>query len=237
MKAQSGSDSPLQNPTSASKPQASGNPYAPSVPISLYREVSAELQATKALLESANHQNQQLTQQNQQMRQEVERLVQSAMTLQQLANVKLKGVDVAQPPLPQPTVPPAMPTVAAGESEAIASMLRNQAFRSEEPATSAADRTADNTADRTVNRTADRTADRAADNVETPDTAPVPQPFLSDELIVEQAVSPAPSASKPVAPRDMGGLWLAITLIFIVITAFGAGFLVVRPFLQAPNSR
>jgi len=47
------------------------NPYLLSVPLSVYRELAAELQAAEAMLDSCNAQNQHLAKQNQQLRQEI----------------------------------------------------------------------------------------------------------------------------------------------------------------------
>ncbi len=72
---------PPTNPNPGNPP----NPgYAPSVPISVYREVIAELQATRAMLDSLHNQNQQLVIQNQQFRQGIERFSQAASQLRQL---------------------------------------------------------------------------------------------------------------------------------------------------------
>jgi hypothetical protein len=57
--------------------------YAASVPISVYREISADLQVTQAMNESLKTENHKLIQQNQQLRQELDRLVQSAVHTQQ----------------------------------------------------------------------------------------------------------------------------------------------------------
>lgn len=78
---------PSGNSANSSHPSpAPGNGYAPSVPISVYRELAAEMQASQALLEFLKTQNQQLIQQNQQLRQEINQLAQSALYAQQLAN-------------------------------------------------------------------------------------------------------------------------------------------------------
>lgn len=74
----------MQNPGS-DRPPTPNNAYCPSVPISVYRELSAELQAAQAMLEVLNNQNQQLLQQNQQLRQEIDKVVQSTQNLQQIA--------------------------------------------------------------------------------------------------------------------------------------------------------
>ncbi len=73
----------MQNP-GTDRPATPNNAYCPSVPISVYRELSAELQAAQAMLEVLNNQNQQLLQQNQQFRQEIDKVVQSTQSLQQM---------------------------------------------------------------------------------------------------------------------------------------------------------
>ncbi|NJL23707.1 MAG: hypothetical protein HC895_27585, partial [Leptolyngbyaceae cyanobacterium SM1_3_5] len=82
MKSQPQSDA--VTPTAARSNASAG--YAPSVPITVYRELAAELQATKTLLDSMNTQNQQLARHNQQLRQEIEQLAQSAINLRQSAD-------------------------------------------------------------------------------------------------------------------------------------------------------
>jgi hypothetical protein len=71
-------------PTPVSETTASV--YAPSVPISLYREVVGELQTAKSSVAFLHTQNQQLLEQNQKLRVEIERVVQSALHLRQLAD-------------------------------------------------------------------------------------------------------------------------------------------------------
>src|ERR671932_1404082 len=96
----------MQNPpTDRYTPPTPGNKYSPSVPISVYRELAAELQAAQAMLESLKAQNQQLVKQNQQLRQEVEKAVQSAQHLQQIV-ASFGSVSEAEVPRPQPTMPP-----------------------------------------------------------------------------------------------------------------------------------
>ncbi len=76
---------PNAKPSGNPNPPAN-NPYSPAVPISLYREVAAELQSAKTRAESLNLQNQELVQQNQQLRLEIERVVQTALQLRQVAD-------------------------------------------------------------------------------------------------------------------------------------------------------
>ena len=49
--------------------------YAPSVPVSVYKELAIELQASKALSEALNAQNQQLLRQNNQLQQELDKAI------------------------------------------------------------------------------------------------------------------------------------------------------------------
>lgn len=59
--------------------------YAPSVPLSVYRELAAEMQANQETIAQLKTQNQQLVQQNQQLRQEIQKLFTSTLHLQKLA--------------------------------------------------------------------------------------------------------------------------------------------------------
>lgn len=200
MKSKANSDTSLRNAIAPGQEHTPGTNYAPSVPISVYRDLAAELQATKAMLDSMSSQNQQLARQNQQFRQEVERLVQSATTLQHIA-----GLTQAQPPA-RPT-PPSNPD----HPEAIADVVRQQAARSaQRPA-------------RPV------TAPPSAEPISAqPNLADLPP--VADDLFTEQReeqLIPTPKT----ATKDLGSLWLTITILVIVITAFSASFLIFRAFL------
>lgn len=174
----SSSHSPMPHPTS-SRAAASGNTtYSPSVPISVYRELAAELQATKAMLESATTQNQSLQQQNQQLRQEADRLIQQAMKLQQILH---------------PHTLQAAP--APSQADFLAEPMHTGQYGDRSP------------------------------------VLPNPQP---EDLFTEQTVVSSSSA-KPKPPKDMSGLWLTLVVIGVIVTAFGLGFLVVRPFLSNNN--
>lgn len=77
----------MRNATTSSNPMPTENhSYSPAVPLSLYREVSADLEATKAQLEETKAYNQHLLRENQQLRQELEKIIQSAYRMQQVLN-------------------------------------------------------------------------------------------------------------------------------------------------------
>lgn len=79
----SASPSPLGR---SSLGQSSGQSSGSAVPLSVYRQLAAELQATRAMLESVQFKNAQLDRQNQQLRGEIDRFARSALQLQQAAN-------------------------------------------------------------------------------------------------------------------------------------------------------
>lgn len=80
----------MRSSTTVQKSQSYSHSYSPSVPLSVYREVTTELQAAKAMLNSLHTQNQQLVKQNQQLRQEIEKVVQSVLHAQQIADATTK---------------------------------------------------------------------------------------------------------------------------------------------------
>ena len=162
-------------------------PSSASVPISVYRELAAELQATHVILESLNTKNQHLAQQNQQLRQEVERVVQLGLNLRHWVE----------------SPPPVDPINADSNTRhsAAPSVLRQPDPSSEASAVASA----------------------IASKLRTAD--------LSDQLFTEESALPqGRTSTKPI--RDLNGLWLTVTILLIVVSAFGAGFLVMKPFLS-----
>ncbi len=180
------------NPKAPDAPPTTANPYAPSVPISLYREVAAELQSAKTNLESLKLQNQELTHQNQQLRLEIERVVQSALHLRQTADSfqSTRSTPAAESPLPgvelhfdtlpthkQPTEP-----VRSGGGVA-----------------------------------------------PEPPKAPTKPP----KQFTEQPAQQRRKIQSEERSNDLEGWWLVLAVLFIVVTAFGTGFLIVRPLLPS----
>ncbi|GAB4140992.1 MAG: hypothetical protein Fur0046_16800 [Cyanobacteria bacterium J069] len=175
--------------------------------MSVYRELSAELQASKAMLDSLNQQNQQLVRQNQQFRQEIERLSASVLNLQQIAG------------LPQPGW--GAPTRADQEDAmAIADQIR---LPVRPPSTKTAPKTAQKKPARPP-----AIPNAAGTNAATASASADPLRFTE-----QPSGLPVGDLSES-SPRDLSGLWLWFTVLAIIITAFGAGFMVVRPLL--PNS-
>ncbi|MBF2028932.1 MAG: hypothetical protein IGS48_19595 [Oscillatoriales cyanobacterium C42_A2020_001] len=170
---------PSKSPKPASTPNSSSQ--APSVPISLYREVASELQTTRTTVQSLKTQNQELTQKNQQLRVEIERVVQSALHLRQVADPSWAGQSLFE------AVTPSMPTASTAQAELV---VRDRAH------------------------------------------IPVPAADLPEKLHTEQDAKPhAVTQAEPTT--EISTWWLIVIICLIVITAFGTGFLIVRPLLPS----
>jgi hypothetical protein len=177
-----------------------------SVPISVYRELAAELQATHVMLESLNTKNQQLTQQNHQLRKEVERVVQLGLNLQHWVETP-PSID----PINSDLNANVNANVNVGHSATpfvVPSSLRQPTPNSPSPEAAAV-------------------ASAIAAKLRTSDSLD----GLSSSLFTEEVALPH-SSTDTKSPKDFSGLWLTITILLIVISAFGAGFLVMKPFLS-----
>ncbi|NJL86727.1 MAG: hypothetical protein HC886_13325 [Leptolyngbyaceae cyanobacterium SM1_1_3] len=214
------SDPSFQSAVQPEKPHPASQ--TPSVPISVYRELAAELQATKAVIDTLRTRNEQLVRQNQQLQQEVHQFVQATLQLGQFAGVApsplglsevFSGVVSKSTPAPlqeqrsQPVQPPESPQSALLKAQPKAAPKASS--KPSQPASK-----------------------------ERPIKSPLPaalQPFKqrsSEKLYTEQPARPPATGNLESSPRELSGLWLAISIIFIVTTAFGAGFLIMKPLLN-----
>ena len=161
-------------------PATPPNPPVPSVPIPVYRELAAELQATRVMLDALNTKNQQLSHQNQQLRHEVERVVQLGLNLRHWVETApiAEPIRLTEPIQPDRPLPSPESTT---EATAIAAKLRDSML-------------------------------------------------ISDELFTEEGLPLSRPEAKPA--KSLNGLWLTLTILLIIMTAFGAGFLLMKPFLS-----
>lgn len=198
-------NSPLHpDPTltyAASEREAAASNYAPSVPISVYRELAAELKATKARVDSLNGQNQQLMQQNQVLRQEILRFAQAADQLRQAI---------------EPTV--LAPLAVSPET------AHEELYQQESESLS------DRMGDSVSNLAAQMTRIVKAPTAQAPARRPQPR-SKKPQLFTEQRPERLQSSSDGSRSQEMSGLWLATTILLIVVSAFGAGFLIMKPLL------
>ncbi len=185
---------------------ANSNNYSPSVPISLYREVTAELQSAQAMLDSLKTHNQQLLQQNQELRREVETVVQASVYLQQAVS---SAQSVTQTGMPQ------MPHVNRFNLSAASPRLASLPLQANHPVP--------------------EEATPVAQTVAFPFPVAEPEataPAIPEKLFTEVPETPYRLRTQPKKASDLSGLWLAIAIFLIVIAAFGAGYIVVRPLLM-----
>jgi hypothetical protein len=197
--------------SAAQVPQAAASKPTPAVPIAIYRELSADLKATQTTIANLQSENLQLAEQNQQLRQELETL---AAQTQQVAQ-RFRQSAIAQ-----------------GADEAL--MLDELGFDSE----SAVVRS--------------QMLDQLYRAM--PDYAPVAplerSPFESTpgfnlgqvkrqvkrKLAATQAHSPL-KFDRAASDAELSGWKLTLVMGLIVLSAFGAGFLIVRPLMAPANSR
>ncbi|MFE4107790.1 hypothetical protein [Almyronema epifaneia] len=194
------SDPSFQSATRSEVPHSAG--HTPSVPISVYRELAAELQATKAMIDTLRTRNEQLVRQNQQLQQEVHHFVQATLQLGQFAGVAAQSPVTSEPKAAMTA--PASPLAPTPEK-------RGPLVKAPEAA---------------AKGSPERTAKPASAALQ-----PLKPPAL-EKLYTEQPSRPTAPRKLESSPRELSGLWLAISIIFIVTTAFGAGFLIMKPLLN-----
>jgi hypothetical protein len=154
--------------------------------MTVYRELSAELQSTRAKLALMEIQNEQLTEQNLKLRAELEPILQASQNIHQLLHPVHSSesgdlrtdLPAERPPLslalePQPAPTSLQATVAAIQAQATKPPEKPKA------------------------------------------TVSVPQP-----------------QADTAEPGTLSGSWLILTMILVVVTSFGAGYLLMRPLMN-----
>ncbi|MEO1208695.1 MAG: hypothetical protein AAFX78_04050 [Cyanobacteria bacterium J06638_20] len=193
---------------SGSETAASGSSagYSPAVPISVYRELAMELKVTQQTADTLKRQNQQLIRQNQLLRGEIQRFVQSAQQLGHFAGVMPQEATAAQPEPPLKAAQPDPGTPPNG---------------SPQPDIFSAEVTAPVEA-AIVPQEPERQRDR-------PKSPVLERP--KQRLFAEQPERFRPFSSGGIR-ADINTLWLVTTILLVIVTAFGAGFLIMRPLLK-----
>jgi hypothetical protein len=205
--------------------------YSPSVPVYVYRELVAELQAVQAKLDVVTGHNQKLSQENQQLRQEIKKVVQSCLELQQLLDASTPSSPSAPRNNEQKNIPVNQGIPKAEQN------AKNNVKNTPNPQP----KQRKNTENKPKNQKKVKAA--PPPRQPTPKTPqkirrevvsvpvidmnfPVSEPMLIEEQEVHYYL-PLESESK-----GLNGWWLLLTIVFIMISGFGAGYLVVRPLLQ-----
>lgn len=200
----------MQNADASSPtPSVASSNYSPSIPISIYREVTAELQTVQSQLQTLKAQNQQLTQQNQQLRQELENVVQSAMGLHQAIN---KAQSISQGKKSQFSAPGA------------------SAFTVEMPASLGATLTNSPGIEIAPGvQLEPRGNEPSFPFSESPKPPLIPE--IAQASFPEQTEARLRQMSKS-QRSELSGFWLIVSIVLIIVVAFGAGYWIVRPLLN-----
>ena len=241
--------------------QSAPKRYAPSVPMSVYRELAAELRANKAVIDSLNSRNQQLLDQNQRLKQEIHNVVQATLNLGQFAGVARQ---TAQEEFPAAIAPDTLAKLVRAQGEArkvvTAEPLPEQAIQ-QAPHPQPVPQPAPHPVLQTPSqKRIPRPIKPAPSQVKSPERAPAPKRKGAKPVAQSAPRSAAPArqqranmvpASKPLPKlfteqsgeyrksalnasedKEISGIWLALSIILIVVTAFGAGFLIMKPLLN-----
>lgn len=249
--------------------QAAPTRYAPSVPMSVYRELAAELRTNKAVIDSLNSRNEQLLKQNQRLKREIHQVVQAALTLGQAAGVARPASQNGPSTPPYSEAKETFPNEAAPDTLANLARTKGQSKRQKDesqdasslsspeeaptiyeplilptPATPKATRhrvprpigESQSTDRSNSERLGKKQLLKSAKN-----TSRQPQPNSQSEspfsavmpkLFTEQSGDYRSSILEKSDEKEIGGIWLALSIILIIVTAFGAGFLIMKPLLN-----
>lgn len=201
----------MDNPTvSDQTPVVTPSGYSSSVPITLYREITAELQNSKSSLNALKAQNQQLLQQNQQLRRELNNVIQATAQLQTAVNSaqKLNSTEGAMSAVtanipqssPEPTIK--IPKIISAPTSVKTEPIPHPLPRTQE-----------------------------SNSISLPNMKKPISQEISEELFTEQTegyLKPNSSSQRP----ELNGWWLIVSILLIIFAAFGMGYWIVRPILQ-----
>jgi len=256
------------------KPTTSQSGYqASSVPVTVYRELAAELQLAQAKLSFFQLQNDQLTKQNQMLLQEFEAIAQSTERVQSIlaqSNLPdsklsevLAGIRASSQVNPAPSRnpapaknpapsknpapqgrPPANPRpVDKPAAQAVPrkvsvqqNAIQEAISRARQLATEAAPAANQANSEPMVGEALYYDSSFAAFDapVAVPTTAPTPKAI--PKLEIREEISSRPLRSESMEDsNESGGVsgWvLTLTIVAIIVTSFGAGYLLMRPFVK-----
>jgi len=197
--------------------------YSPSVPLYVYRELTAELQAIQSKLDVVTNHNQKLAQENQQLRQEITKVIESCLELQKL-------VDASAPSSP----------VAPQSHKEVKSLTQIQpppsnnnevVYTNKSKVTTAPPRQETKPQKKAVIKNTHsqnhyQGAAVSATNINATGSQKV---FIEEKKV--RFSRPTMSNTKS-NTKELSGWNLLITIVLIMITGFAAGYVIVRPLFQ-----
>ena len=193
--------------------------YPPSVPLYVYRELTAELQAIQSKLDVVTNHNQKLAQENQQLRQEITKVIESCLELQKL-------VDASAPSSP---VAPQLNKEVKSLTQLQATINNNHevTYTNKPKVTTAPPRQEPKPQKKAViKNTHSQNHHQGAAVSATDINATGSQKVFIEEKKVRFS---RPTMSNT---KELSGWNLLITIVLIMITGFAAGYVVVRPLFQ-----
>ncbi len=213
-------------------------PTISAVPISLYRELCSELQEKNGEVNALNLKNQRILDENQQLRQELQRLVQMVMhthhQVSQIPSAESK-FEVSEQFNPDPAIENALAR-----------------FKSTHPKNAASNSAASNSA--APNNAVKPTPQSHSSAIGTPAHSLQPSRRIVSTSQSQALMNPTPDREEwitgthqPIAQRlfqqgssmaqELRGWRLALIITLIILSAFGAGFLIVRPLMNQQTPR
>lgn len=179
--------------------------YSPSVPLSVYRDLAGELQAAEAMLDAITAQNKQLVQENQLLRQEIAKVVQSFSHLQNWVD---NSTTASSKQIPH------VSGDLKGQTNHPVNQVRQQQRVSRLYSPVASENVHDGFS----------SSHFSPPVLET--ISPIPEPVFIEEEEVRYYPNNEPE------PKQVSAWSLIIAILLIVLTAFGVGYVIVRPFFE-----
>ena len=192
--------------------------YPPSVPLYVYRELTAELQTIQSKLDVVTNHNQKLAQENQQLRQEITKVIESCLELQKL-------VDASAPSSP----------VAPQSHQEVKSLTQLQpppsnnhevTYTNKPKVTTAPPRQETKQKKAAIKNTHSQNHHQGVAVSATNINATGSQKVFIEEKKVRFS---RPTMSNT---KELSGWHLLISIVLIMITGFAAGYVIVRPLFQ-----
>lgn len=194
------------SPRSAASPSLSSSQGT--IPVSVYRQLASELQATRAMLEAVQKHNAQLTQQRDRLRSDLDALAEAVATLR--ANATPQDAPRPIDPNPQPVTPPPVTPAAPPPLTAL---------HPSAPASPAAPIAGD-----------PFQADQGWNSL--PDLEPVDQLYGGPDVPGATHLGESTNFGRSGSDESSSGLWPVVAIALIAATAFGISFALVRPILS-----
>lgn len=215
--------------------------YPATVPLSVYRDLAAELQAAQAYIQQLNGQNQHLLQENQLLRQEINNTVQAVMHLQQISqNIPQNIPQNISSNISSNTngdrVYTTTPGKATGKNPVPKKPIPKQT-RSKPVTRVAASRP-------TPTKRVPKPVTHPETQFYIPQPVPVPADIYSEDIYSEDIYSDdiyiegqeiGYYSDREPESSAVNSWWILLAIALIIFSAFGAGYLVVRPFINSQS--